>query len=105
MSQNYRHHLARVGLTMSQQTAPTAVSVHIERLVLHDFPATGRWRIGPAVQGELARVLAKRGLPSGLAPGGAFARMDGQSFRLAPGAGAEDIGRQVAHAIYRGLVR
>ena len=57
------------------------------------------------MQGELARLLAKGGLPHGLARGGAWARSDGHSFRLAPRAGAEDIGRQVAHAIYRGLVR
>jgi hypothetical protein len=81
------------------------IEVHIERLVLHDFAPGDRRRIGAAVVRELERLLAEGGAPAGLGRSGALARLDRQSFLVAPGADAAAVGAQVAQAIYRGLAR
>jgi hypothetical protein len=106
---------ARVGDAATDRAAadgPVAVDdrrppieVHIERLVLHGFAPGDRRRIGAAVERELERLLAEGDAPAGLGRSGALARLDGQSFRVAPGADAEAVGAQVAQAIHRGLAR
>jgi hypothetical protein len=80
-----------------------AIELHIERLVLHNLPALDRGALGAAVERELVRLLAEGGLPGPLAQGGARAQLSGGEFELAPGAGAEAIGAQVARAVYGGI--
>lgn len=80
------------------------IELHIERLVLHDLPAGDHRALGAAVERELARLLAEGGLTGPLAQGGAWATLSGGGFELAPGAGAEAIGAQVAWAVYGGIV-
>lgn len=81
------------------------IDLHIEELILEDFRPSDRHRIGAAVERELARLLAERGLPSGLAQGADLPRLDGGSFEAKPGARPEAVGRQVAGAVYGGLKR
>jgi hypothetical protein len=81
------------------------IDLHIEELVLEGFRPTDRHRIGAAVESELARLLAERGLPPGLAQGADLPRLDVGSFTAKPGARPEAMGAQVAGAVYGGLKR
>ena len=79
------------------------VRLRIEELVLDGFAPGDRYRIGEAVERELSRLLAERGVPSALAAGGEAPRLDAGSFELAPGSGPEAIGSRVAATVYGGL--
>ena len=79
------------------------VRLRIEELVLDGFAPGDRYRIGEAVERELARLLAERGVPGALAAGGEAPQLDAGSFELAPTLSAEAIGARVAAAVYGGL--
>ncbi len=78
------------------------IELHIEELVLEGFAAGDRYSIGEAVERELTRLLNEQGVPSLFGQDGDFARLHGGEVRVAPGARAEAIGRQVAQAVYGG---
>jgi len=82
---------------------PKNVELHIEELVLRGFAPGDRYRIGEAVERELTRLLADRGVPQSLAEVGEIASVDGGAFEVAPGSRAEAVGAQVAKAVYGGL--
>jgi hypothetical protein len=84
---------------------PRAIDLHIEELLLVGFPSGERARIGEAVQAELTRLLATERAPSGVAAMDGAAELRGGSFEVAPGAGPERIGAQVARTVYHGLHR
>lgn len=84
---------------------PKNVELHIEELVLHGFAHGDRYRIGEAVEQELTRLLADRGVPESLERGGELASVDGGAFEVAPGSRADVVGAQVAKAVYGGLGR
>jgi hypothetical protein len=79
------------------------VRLHIERLVLDGVPMPhrDRSRLLSAVESELARLFATRGVPHAAATGWATPAIDGGS--IAPAAHAATFGRDVARAVYRGL--
>ena len=79
------------------------IDLHIEELVLHGFDPGDRYRIGAAVEAELARLLSEQGVSPALARGGELATLDGGSFDVAPGASPEGVGGQVAQAVHGGL--
>ena len=79
---------------------PKNIELHIEELVLHGFSPGDRYRIGEAVERELSRLLADRGVPQSLERGGEVANMDGGGFEVAQGSSAQVIGTQVAKAVY-----
>lgn len=81
------------------------VHLQIEELILHGFTPADRQRIGAAVEEELTRLLVEQGVPPTLANGGLLARLDGGSFSVSATAKPQQIGRQVAQAIYKGLGR
>lgn len=81
------------------------VIIEIEELVLHGFPAGQRYAIAEAVERELARLVGERGVPPGLAVAQDAAWVDGGAFDAAPGARPQQIGVQVARAVYGGLTR
>ncbi len=83
----------------------TNVRLRIDELVLEGFPPGDRHRIAAAVEAELARLFAERGVPAGLRESIALPRVEGGAFELAPPARPEQIGAQVAGAIYGGLAR
>jgi hypothetical protein len=56
-----------------------------------------------ALQQELTRLFAQRGIPASFAQLVAVNRVNGASFDLAAGAKAGDIGTQIAQSIYGGL--
>ena len=82
---------------------PKNIELNIEELVLHGFSPGDRHRIGEAVERELTRLLADRGVPQSLAQGGEVASVDGGAFEVAEGSRADVVGAQVAKAVYGGL--
>ena len=81
------------------------IEVNIEELVLHGFSPDDRYSIGEAVEHELSRLLADRGVPESLAEGGEIVSVDGAAFEVAPRSRAEAVGAQVAQAVYGWLRR
>jgi hypothetical protein len=79
------------------------IRLHIEELALEGFSATERYRIGEAVQQELARLLLEQGLPGAATRGGEAAYLDGGSFELESQSNSRQIGGEIAQAIYKGL--
>ena len=79
------------------------VELHIAELVLHGFEPGDRYRIGDAMERELARLLIEQGTPPTLGQGREVACLDGGAFEVAPGSRAEAIGVQVAQAVHGGL--
>ena len=82
---------------------PVNLELHIDELVLRGFSPGDRYRIGDAMERELARLFAERGTPPSLAQGSEIEGLDGGTFEVKPGFGAEAIGVQVAQAVYGGL--
>ena len=81
------------------------VELHIEELVLHGFPPGDRHRIGDAVERELSRLFAERGVPHSLVQGGEVAHLDSGAFEMARGTEPAVIGGRVARTVYEGLDR
>ena len=81
------------------------LQLHIEELILHGFTNVDRQRIGAAVEQELTRLFTERGIPATIVSGGAVARLDGGSFAVTADAKPQQIGAQVARAIYKGLAQ
>jgi hypothetical protein len=76
------------------------VEVHIEELVLHGFAPEDRYRIGEAVEKELAILLARQGIPS-LKDGLEIEDMNAGKITVARGAVPEATGAQIARAVYK----
>ncbi len=81
------------------------VKVKIEELALEGLPAADHHHIGGAVRSELARLLAERGLPPGLAGGERISKLDGGRIEMRQGERPEAVGRHVAGAVYKGFNR
>ena len=79
------------------------VRLRIEELVLEGFAPGDRYRIGEAVERELARLLSEQGAPGALAAGAEASWLAAPSFELAPESGPDAVGSQVAAAVYGGL--
>lgn len=94
----------KIGTRLSVLGTPS-FEVHIEELVLNGLSPGDRYRIGEAVECELARLFAEQGPASSLARGGEFARLDSEAFEVKPNSNAEAIAAQIAQAIYSGLNR
>ena len=91
---------------MDMITRPQAsrIELHIEELVLEGFLPKDRYRIGEAVEAELARLLAAGGIGPELASGGAVPSVAAESIRL-DGGGPAQMGRQIARSVYGGMKR
>lgn len=83
------------------------IQVHIERLILDEVTLGAAERPGLrlAVEAELGRLLAERGIASGLESGVALDSVRGGAVQLTRGAGATGLGKQVAQAVYGGIGR
>jgi hypothetical protein len=81
------------------------IDLHIERLVLEGLPVTGSQgaRVQAAVEAELARLLAERGLAASLQAGGAVPRLPGGALTLTLGGSPAQLGAQIAQSVYSGL--
>ncbi|MEZ4734076.1 MAG: hypothetical protein R3E79_43845 [Caldilineaceae bacterium] len=83
--------------------SPAAIEVQIEELVLDGFAGIDSAQIGAIVQQELARLLAAGEVAPALLQSGTIAQIDGGALTVQPGAQAEVLGAQIAHAVYGGL--
>lgn len=81
------------------------VELHIEEITLIGFDRIDHERVRSALVAELSRLLREEGVPEGLSGDGAAAILDGGAFRLAPGMRPEQVGQQIAWALYRGISR
>jgi len=85
--------------------APSRLDLRVGELVVDGLPVADRAALGAAVERELARLLAERGVPPSLARGGSVAGLDGGRFTAAPGADPVALGIRIARAVYGGLAR
>jgi hypothetical protein len=78
------------------------IELVIEELVLHGFDHADGARISEAVQTELARLLAARGI---VMPTHSIelARLNAGSFTVQPNANAGAVGAGIARSLHRGL--
>ena len=86
---------------MSDETQrAAAIELHIEELVLHGFAPGDRYRIGDALERELVRLLATKGL-AGLDQSVSIAAVEGVTFTAAAGASARTLGERVAQQVFQ----
>jgi hypothetical protein len=78
---------------------PKAIEVQIDELVLNGFAVDGRG-VAQAVERELTRLLAERGLPAAFAPGEAHAVLEGRGVELGARQSANSVGSSIAGAIH-----
>lgn len=73
-----------------------SLHVHIDHLVLEGLPLEfrGQAAFQSALEGELGRVLARRGLAQELAGGAALPRIEGGSLSLSGSTAPGPLGRQ-----------
>jgi hypothetical protein len=77
---------------------PSRIELHVDELVLHGFPPGDKHRIADALQAELHRLLAGRGLPARES----FTARD-TSFTFSPTEGPRVAGRRIAAAVHAAL--
>ena len=99
------HSQQNVGPQISTLHPRPALKLHVDTLVLHGFPAASRSMIGKAVERELARLFAAKGMPPSLAQLGYIEYLDGKSFDMKPNCQPAALGAEVASAVYRTLAR
>ena len=96
---------SNVGPQLGTFDAQPALKLHVDTLVLHGFSAVNRLALGKAVEHELARLFAAKGVPPSLAQLGNVEYLDGKSFDMKPNRQAAALGADVASAVYRILAR
>lgn len=87
------------------ESRPPAVEVHVEELVLHGFAPGDRAGIAAAVERELARLLARDGVPEAWRRPGERERLDGGAFRHTPDAPRRRTGAAVAREVWKAVRR
>ncbi len=78
------------------------IEIEIGELVLHGFAPGDCKSIGEAVQRELTRLLAERGLAS-MNRTIEIARVNGGTFDVRSSSKATTVGAQIAQSIFQGL--
>ncbi len=81
------------------------LELNIEELVLDGFSGMDKDRIARALHLELERLFAEEGVPASIQAGWNVARLDGGSYKADKGASAEQVGVQVARAVYGAMGR
>jgi hypothetical protein len=81
------------------------INLHIERLILDGLPLTHNdgALVRAAVEAELARLLAERGLAPSLQDGGALPSVRADAMQLQAGSTPTQMGQQIAHAVHSSL--
>src|SRR5207237_996932 len=82
-----------------------SVDLQMEELVLDGWAPGERYRVADAIERELTRLFTERGAPSTISRGGAIDRVDCGTLEIVPGSSVEQIGVQLAKAIYAGVRR
>jgi hypothetical protein len=76
------------------------VDVQIDELVLHGFPHGDRYRIGQALESELTRLIAKKGIPPAIRQEGERESLAGNAVDIPPGSRPDTVGTRVAREVY-----
>ncbi len=76
------------------------VEIHIDELVLHGFESSDPECIKLAVETELARLFAEKGLPGFLSQPKMIRGLPSGQFTLQPAAKAGTIGNHIATSVY-----
>lgn len=84
-------------------SARRVVELHIEELVLDGFGSVDHARVGEAVRGQLAALLAERSRGWQPAECLEIPHLDGGTVHVRDGFAAEALGRRVAQALVRRL--
>ena len=79
------------------------IELHVKELVLYGFPSSDRHRIGEAVRQELLSQFTEQGVPHALTQETRVARLNAGSIQTGQGVNPENIGMQVAQAVYGSL--
>jgi hypothetical protein len=81
------------------------IQLHIERLILEGLPVTRAQGalVQAAVEAELTRLLAERGLSQALQSGGAVPSLRARAIQLGPDGQLAQLGAQIGQAVYGGL--
>jgi hypothetical protein len=81
------------------------INLHIERLILDGLPighGQGSF-VKAAVEAELSRLLAAKGLNPDLLSGGMIPTVQADSIQLSGGSSPAALGHQIAQALYGGI--
>ena len=84
-------------------SARPSIELRIEELVLRGFAPGDRYRIGEAVERELARLLAQGEVPPLLARAGHRECLHAGPISVRSGVSAEAIGAEIARSVFRGF--
>ena len=81
------------------------INLHIEQLILEGvpLPLSQRPQVQAAVEAELGRLMTEGGLASHLQAGGTVPQIRAGVIQLSSGANPQQLGRQIAHAVYQGI--
>jgi hypothetical protein len=88
---------------LSSLNSEPSIEVRIEELVLQGFTPSERYSISGAVEGELARLFEKQGVPNSLRSEMATDEINGGSFNATRHTRPKAIGWQIAQAVYGGF--
>jgi hypothetical protein len=81
----------------------SSIQLHIEELVLSGLDITSREQIAGHVQTKLSSKLSQHGLPQTALAASTRERIDGGTIALARSPAADEIGSEIARAVYGGL--
>jgi len=92
---------------MEEKRQAVAITVDIKHLILDGFSMTRfeQRRLQVAMQAELEQLLAADHRAARLLQNGTLLRAPAASFEYRPGQDAEQLGRQIAQAVYKGIGR
>ena len=79
--------------------------LHIEHLAIEGFDALAPDELRAALEGELTRLFAERGVPESLRRGGEWPTVEAPSLSLRPGATAREVGGALGRTLYEGFGR
>ncbi len=79
------------------------IAFHIDQLMMEGLPTSDRYQFGNAVQTELARLLAEKGMPPNLTSSAELEQLAAGTILITAAPRPATIGRQVAEAVYRGI--
>jgi hypothetical protein len=94
--------MSRSSFQESTVHSPQRIEVTIDELVLHGFERGDRYRIGNAIEAEIARLLTEQGFTFASAYDHSVESLDAGQFDMTK-AKPETVGSQVAQRIHAGL--
>ena len=82
---------------------PQDIDLRIDQLMIEGLQPSDRYQFGNAVQTELARLLAEKGMPPNLTGSAELGQLAAGTISITAAPRPATIGRQVAEVVYRGI--